>query len=170
VNWEAIGAVGAILSAIAVLITLGYLAVQIRQNTHAMKISAMTSLRDVHELTEKNERYIAVLMKLQRKEDVTPEERILAVERFYTIVRGLEVLWLQQQLGALSEDQFEQHIDLLRWILSLPEPRRMWAQLAPTFTPGFRAVVESEVLAADAPASRMIKALQALDPKGIDRG
>ena len=47
-NWEAIGAVGESLSAVAVLITLVYLAVQIRQNTHAMKISAMTSLRDVH--------------------------------------------------------------------------------------------------------------------------
>ena len=53
-NWEAIGAVGESLSAVAVLITLVYLAVQIRQNTHAMKISAMTSLRDVHELTENN--------------------------------------------------------------------------------------------------------------------
>lgn len=79
------------------------------------------------------------------------------------------MLWLQQQLGALSEDQFDQHIDLLRWILSVPEPRRMWAQLAPTFSPGFRAVIESEVLAADAPTSRMIKALQSLDPEWVDR-
>ena len=43
-NWDAIGAVAEILSALAVLITLGYLAVQIRQNTNAMKISAMTPL------------------------------------------------------------------------------------------------------------------------------
>ena len=84
-NWEAIGAVGESLSAVAVLITLVYLAVQIRQNTHAMKISAMTSFRDVHELTESNGPYIAVLGKLGRKEELTPEERILAVERFDTI-------------------------------------------------------------------------------------
>ena len=35
-NWEGIGAVGEILGAIAVMITLGYLAVQIRQNARAM--------------------------------------------------------------------------------------------------------------------------------------
>ena len=35
-NWEAIGAVGEVLGAGAVMITLGYLAVQIRQSTQAM--------------------------------------------------------------------------------------------------------------------------------------
>jgi len=58
-NWEAVGAVGEILGAIAVLITLGYLAVQIRQNTRAMKTSALSSLHDVHLLPENNERYTA---------------------------------------------------------------------------------------------------------------
>ena len=33
-NWEAIGAIGEVLGAAAVVVTLGYLAVQIRQNTH----------------------------------------------------------------------------------------------------------------------------------------
>lgn len=80
------------------------------------------------------------------------------------------MLWLQQQLGALSEDQFDQHIALLRWVLTPPEPRRMWTQLAPTFTPGFCDVVASRVLAADAPASLMIKVLAALDPVWADRG
>jgi len=109
-------------------------------------------------------------VKSQRKEELTPEERIQMVERFFTIVRGLEGIWFQQQLAAVSQDQFDQHLDLLRWARSLPEPRRMWAQLAPTFAPGFREVVESEVVGADAPISRMSKALAALDPEWIDRG
>ena len=36
-NWEAIGAVGEILGAIAVLLSLAYLAVQIRQNTASVR-------------------------------------------------------------------------------------------------------------------------------------
>jgi hypothetical protein len=168
-NWEAIGAVGEILGAIAVLITLGYLAVQIRQSTRAMQTSTLSSLHDVHLLTRDNERYIALLMKSQAKEELTPEERIHMVERFYTIVRGLEGIWLQQQLGAVTRDQFDQRLDLLRWAMSPPEARRMWTQLAPTFAPGFCRVVETKVLSGDAPPSHMNRALAALDPDWIDR-
>ena len=45
-NWDAIGAVGEILGAIAVIATLIYLAKQIRQNSQAVQISA---LRDTTE-------------------------------------------------------------------------------------------------------------------------
>lgn len=170
-NWEAVGAVGEVLGAGAVIITLVYLAVQVRQNTRAMKTSALASLfHDVHQLTENNERHIAGLMKSQRGEVLTPEERIHMVERFFTIARAFEGLWLQQQLGAVSRAQFDQQLDLLRWAMTAPETRRLWAQLAPTFAPGFRTVVESEVLSADAPPSLMSKALAALDPEWVDPG
>jgi hypothetical protein len=39
-NWEAIGAIGEIIGAVAVLITLIYLAMQIKQNTTSVKASA----------------------------------------------------------------------------------------------------------------------------------
>jgi hypothetical protein len=35
-NWEALGAIGEIVGAIAVVVTIGYLAVQIRQNTESL--------------------------------------------------------------------------------------------------------------------------------------
>ena len=45
-NWEAIGAVGEILGAIGVIITLGYLAIQIRQNTKVTKASTAQQMTD----------------------------------------------------------------------------------------------------------------------------
>ena len=42
-NWEAIGAVGEIIGALAVFLTLAYLAIQIRQNTRAVQSSAVDS-------------------------------------------------------------------------------------------------------------------------------
>jgi len=164
-NWEAIGAIGEVLGAVAVLVTLVYLAVQIRQNTQALKVTAMGTLHDLHVVTEKNEPYVATLMKLGRNERLDPVERVVAVERFVTIVRAFERLWLQQEMGAVAKEQFDRQIDLLRWALSLPQTRKMWAELAPNFTPGFRAVVEAEVLADDAPPSRMAKAMLELEPE-----
>lgn len=38
-NWDAIGAVGEVLGAVAVVGTLGYLALQIRQNTERERLS-----------------------------------------------------------------------------------------------------------------------------------
>lgn len=50
-SWEAIGAVGDIVGALAVLVSLLYLAVQVRQNTASIKSStyqnAVTSLSQV---------------------------------------------------------------------------------------------------------------------------
>ena len=43
-NWNAVGAIGEILGALAVLITLVYLALQVRQNTRAMKRTAFQEL------------------------------------------------------------------------------------------------------------------------------
>lgn len=42
-NWDAIGAVGEIIGALAVFLTLAYLAMQIRQNTRAVQSSAIDS-------------------------------------------------------------------------------------------------------------------------------
>jgi hypothetical protein len=168
-NWEAIGAVGEVLGAGAVMITLGYLAVQIRQSTQAMQNSALGTTLDFHGNFDRNERYIALLMKSQRKEELTPEERAHMVERFLTIMRELESIWYQRQQGTLSPEQFQQHLDLLRWATSTPEARLIWVHLAPTFDPAFCSLVESEALAEGAPTSGMVKAFLALDHTSIDR-
>ena len=47
-NWEAIGAVGEILGALAVLITLIYLALQVRQNTRATNRTAFQELMNYY--------------------------------------------------------------------------------------------------------------------------
>ncbi len=45
-NWEAIGAVGEVVGALAVVLTLAYLAVQIRQNTNLSKADALQRSTD----------------------------------------------------------------------------------------------------------------------------
>ena len=43
-NWEAVGAIGEVLGAIGVIATLGYLAVQIRQNTESLRATSELGL------------------------------------------------------------------------------------------------------------------------------
>jgi hypothetical protein len=44
VDWEAIGALGEVLGATGVIVTLGYLAVQIRHNTRALRAASIDSM------------------------------------------------------------------------------------------------------------------------------
>ncbi len=44
-NWDAIGAVGEVVGAVGVILTLGYLAVQIRQNTAMMTAQTVQAHR-----------------------------------------------------------------------------------------------------------------------------
>ncbi len=39
-NWDAIGAIGEVLGAVAVALTLGYLAIQMKQNAVGMRVAA----------------------------------------------------------------------------------------------------------------------------------
>jgi len=50
-NWDAVGAVGEIVGAIAVVITLGYLVVQVRQNTRGIHAATIqTNVSDFNSL------------------------------------------------------------------------------------------------------------------------
>jgi len=64
-NWDAIGAVGELLGASAVLVTLIYLAVQIRQNTSAVATatyeSTMTGFNDINIVVAGNPALASVL-------------------------------------------------------------------------------------------------------------
>jgi len=162
-----LGSLGEFVAAVATVATLVYLAAQIRQNTSALKTSTVSSLHDVQLLTRDNDAYNAVVLKVLRGEDITLEERLRMVERFFTIMRAFEGIWLQQHYGAVSRSQFDQHLDLLRWALNHEAARRMWTQLAPTFDPDFRAVVEAEALAPEAPTSHMAGAFAAIDPNWV---
>ena len=44
-NWEAVSAIGEIAGAAGVIVTLGYLSIQIRQNTKASRITAVQTAK-----------------------------------------------------------------------------------------------------------------------------
>lgn len=50
-NWEAISAIGEFVSAVAVIVTIGYLAIQVRQNTTALRSVATQGVTDQAALT-----------------------------------------------------------------------------------------------------------------------
>ena len=162
-NWEAIGAVGEIIGALAVLLTLIYLAMQIRQNTSTNHANALNQiLTEINQLTNHNERYIAYLIKAESGEKLSDEEAIHMVEQFLSIMRSLENFWYQYSLGNLTQKQFDDHTCLIRWTLSLPLARSLWGEIENSFNTEFRRVVIEQALSEQAPDNNLFKALDLL--------
>lgn len=105
-NWEAIGAVGEILAAIAVIVTLIYLAKQIRQNSQAVQVSA---LRDTTEQWHRWSEVLAaspeladIVAKGNKSYDQLPENEAMRygayVQMFFDSTESYRSLVLEHQV------------------------------------------------------------------------
>ena len=109
-NWDAIGAVGELLGASAVLITLIYLAVQIRQNTSAVATatyeSTMTGFNDINIVVAGNPALASVLDRgCQNPDSLSTEE----VVQFNFLLRCYSNQWWKlfklYERGSLPESE-----------------------------------------------------------------
>jgi len=150
-NWEAIGAVANLLAALGVIATLIYLAMQIRQNTKAVRSSSIESL--VHNLSAtaqaavENEYMVPLMLKANAgPETLTEVERVRMHFWFIMTFRRFEGVYFQRELGfvdaAVIEGFERSHIS----ILASKSGRLWWTNAKEIFNSGFVSYVE-ELLA-----------------------
>ena len=110
-NWDALGAIGELLGAGAVLITLIYLAVQIKQNTSAVATatyeSTMTGFNDINVVVAGNPALASVLDRgCQNPDSLTDEE----VVQFNSLLRCYSNQWWKlfklYERGSLPEAEW----------------------------------------------------------------
>jgi len=145
VDWEAVGAAGEILGAVGVMVTLGYLAVQIRQNTRALRAASIDSMTTIANDTRANlfndpEVTAIYVNGLSEREPLNDLER----ERFRLLMtNALWALWntyAQAQLG--NAQAWEAQKPLLRRFLSQPGGEWYWKTYKNEFSPDFQAEVD----------------------------
>lgn len=103
-NWEAIGAIGEVAGAIGVIVTLIYLATQIRQSNDLSRSESRQALvaNDVTSLTA-NLRIADVFAKLVSDEDLTAEDQLRLSFMFSLDLRNREFEYFQYTNGLLDE-------------------------------------------------------------------
>ncbi len=126
-NWEAIGAVGEVLGALGVVVTLGYLAVQIRRNTNSMAAGRRLALAQTYQMRADalqsmvvhaaNSEIGAIIVKLT---ELGYPEDVGALDQLSPDDRGRFRLWqiaqqthwdnmfYQYQQGYLDEEYYEE--------------------------------------------------------------
>ena len=134
-NWDAIGAISEAVGAAAVIITLAYLAVQIRQNTQ-MNASALRqsfydyTARQMLHGTDSAE-FSALLAKAgMTDEPLSPGERLQISRMFHAVFVGYQGAFFQHRQGALGQDDWKTCRALLRsfWLFKGKEWADLWIQ------------------------------------------
>jgi len=147
-NWEAAGAIGEIIGALAVFLTLIYLALQIRQNTKAVQASAVdasiskvTSVRQsMYENAEIAEIYI---VGLANPDDLDELSRTRFRLLMHNILMAISNIYSQTNFAGLSSSMWESQLVLLRRVVTTPGGQWFWKEYQLEFDETFRGQIEA---------------------------
>ena len=130
-NWDAIGAGAEVIGALAVVFTLVYLAVQIRQNTNQLKGDAVISINDAKydldsELRANPDLFSALIRGLSDWNSLTPKEQASTHLFFHSHTRWCETCWTLWIRGALEEETYDSRERFIVSLLGGPEGGQIW--------------------------------------------
>jgi hypothetical protein len=151
VTLQDLGNIGEFVAAIATLITLIYLAAQIRQNTRAVRSSAFQQVvdsfsgisleiglnREVSEILDRGSEGLSSLDSVERR-------------RYWSVLlsffRRAESVFFQSEQGTLQLESWEGIREFLRSVLQSQGVREFWDENSLASNSRFRTFVESELI------------------------
>jgi len=152
---EELGALGERVGAIASVVLLAYIAIQIRhsskmleQNTRAIQAStrqAFTAQDQAYLSSALDPSVLAVAVaKLEAGQELSPLELSQLIGRQHVNFRVFESAFSQHRRGVLDAGEWERYRIIIGFLLRADEPaREMWAGMRELFHPDFIAEVQS---------------------------
>jgi hypothetical protein len=147
-NWEAISALAGIFAAVAVVLTVVYLAIQIRENTAATRSHthylATAALAETAAIIASDEK----LSRIYNTGLATPDEldeneyfrfALIGTSQF----RSFENLFFQYRSGFVDEDFWSGHRENILWFYHRPGMQVWWEEKRLGFSVSFREFLES---------------------------
>ncbi len=149
-NWEALGAIGEIVGAAGVIVTLGYLAVQIRQNTQSVRASAFQeAIRDATQSIDQLGRDADLtriwFAGMRDFEALAREEQQRFAVYCTSMFRRYEIIIYQARRGSLDPESWEGIREHLKWAVSHPGTVAWWKRARNLFNRQLREFVEQEL-------------------------
>ena len=146
-TWEAINGVSQLVSSIAVVVSLLYLALQVHRSTRVAKIaaqdSAATALRDVTkpfmEDAEVSRIWGTGLVNLQQ---LSPEDQARFFHAAYQFLKAFETIHFHYVNGLLDRELWNGWHELLRHYIASPGLGEYWAKRKTVFSGRFAEFVD----------------------------
>ena len=129
-NWEALAAIGELLGAAGVIATLLYLAIQMRQNTRAMRSATLNAITASHqgELRWSSDISLAMRRAMHRPEEMTEDDTHQVTEWTTAAFLARENEFSQFRQGLLEQDKWEQSEMIVRLLAGIPWMQTWWAE------------------------------------------
>ena len=150
-NWDAIGAVGEVGGAIGVVVTLIYLAGQLRQNTNALRSASYEHWNDISSsFTDFYARYAGELSEIEQHTSVdqlTPAQMKILTSLGIKTVDQSQTAFLHHRAGTLDDDVFEARMNSFQLIVDgMPLLLQLWPLFLRNYpAAAFRDFIESRV-------------------------
>ena len=140
-------AVAEIVGAIAIIATLIYLAIQVKQNTGAIQSSNAMVLHNnmsdlAREITRDRDLGNIIVRALAGTDELSPAEKMASYGWFYTFLRTGELAHLRYRSGDLDKEYWDASLVFFRAYWQTPGFRAYWANRKAAFTPDFQSAVE----------------------------
>jgi formyltetrahydrofolate hydrolase len=148
VNLEGVNAVAQLIAAIGVIVSLFYLAAQIRQNTRSTRAVVVDSL--AHSLvtllaqhTQNRELLRALSVVIENWETASQDDREITLPFIFATFKLFENVWFQQRQATLDRQQWEGWDVYIRIYFHRPGVKTWWSMRKMAFAPGFRNYLEA---------------------------
>lgn len=145
---ESLANLGEIIGAIAVVVSLIYLAVQVRQNTQAQhtenfsraldRVAAMQAT-----LSQDPETSVIFSRGVLEPSELTPKERTQFTWAMYELFGAFEFMFLASKANAIPEEVWQRWSSAVAWWLTFPGVQTWWKVTPIPFTDSFTSYVES---------------------------
>ena len=153
VSLSDVASIGSLVSGAAVLVSLIYLGLQVRQNTHVHRASAHQARLDfvMEFLDGQTDPSLAPVFLRGLEGDPTMTE--VEFTRFRAFMHrwflGMaEIVWMHER-GVLDDDRYAGSLEALRGYLGFPGCRAVWQVVKPVMPAPFRILVETTIADTD---------------------
>lgn len=139
-NWDAIGAIAEVLGAVAVVVSIIYLARQVRQGVNSIDNATFsetaTSWRECLGLTTQHTEEF--LRGLTQYPSMPPVDKWKFSSVMHGQMSNFENFHLKWQKGWLDEEQADRWRHLVIWYLAWPGVEQWWEQFSQIYTAQFQ--------------------------------
>ena len=147
-NWDAIGSIGEIVGAIAVVASVMYLAVQVRKQTEESRLGATRALADRYDelLSDlmADETMIALHLEATADFNCLPNEKRMRISILYQrITRNLEQQFLHRRGRNIEEGYTDSILSAFQEFLCLPSVKQWWELNSHNYDVTFRNYLEA---------------------------
>ena len=146
---EQLGGIGELMGGIAVVASLLYVAVQLKQNTNVIRSSARQSIAarasEFQLAVAQNDELLVVVTKLFRQEELSPQEEVRLHFFLGCLFRATEEAFLQHRDGFLEDEYWNKRGNLMLNYLRYPGILESWQdRLRTTYHSAFVEWIESQ--------------------------